>query len=353
MNSGCMVNNSRQSGKLVTIVVPVFNTEERYLKKCFQSLSMVQRGLFEVVIVDDGSPKEYHHWLAGYINEFPFDSRIVWRENGGQNVARFAGADLAVGDYLFFLDSDDYINPRAFEECCNYLMEYEPDILAFNVCKVDPSGHVLEIRDCWTSGCASIGKNELLVQSDGLSRQIYRRETFLNVRSSLVTDVRIGEDMSSATLIAISATRLYATGAVVYQYVQRPSSMLHSPHGRINDIRQAMDEVLERADSTAIEAYHEEIEWLAILHVLYYGGMRLLLNTEYDSRVKTSYFDWMDERFAAWRSNHYLVSRLQQKGNPSFRLIVQGHWFFYYVAFKVKGFICEARARLMPLGTRQ
>lgn len=353
MSNGYTAEKIRQGGKLVTIVIPVFNTEEPYLRNCLRSLSEVPRGLFEVIIVDDGSPDEYHHWMSGLIDGFSLDCRVVWRENGGQNAARLAGIGLARGDYLFFLDSDDYIDPRAFEECCGYLIEHEPDILAFNICKVDSTGQVLDVQDYWKSGCAPTKKDELLLRSDSLCRQMYRRELLLNVRNSLVTDVRIGEDMSSAVLIALSASRIYSTGAMVYWYVQRPSSMLHNPHGHVDDIKRAMDAVLNRADSAALVTYREEIEWLAILHVLYFGGMRSLCNAKYNSEVQAFYFDWMSERFPKWRSNRYLALRLQRKGNPAFRLIVRGHWRFYRVALGVKRLIGNAKSGLTPSGARQ
>ena len=99
--------------KLVSIVVPVYNVEQ-YLAECVDSLTGQTYPELEIILVDDASPDNCPQMCDEYASR---DSRIqvVHKPNGGLSDARNAGMDVATGEYIMFVDSDDYIVPTMVE----------------------------------------------------------------------------------------------------------------------------------------------------------------------------------------------------------------------------------------------
>ena len=94
--------------ELISIVIPVYN-KEPYLADCFDSLRKQTYEDIEVIMVDDGSTDGSAAVCRKYVE---MDSRFhyIYQENGGQNSARQKGAENATGEYLIFVDADDYVS---------------------------------------------------------------------------------------------------------------------------------------------------------------------------------------------------------------------------------------------------
>lgn len=113
-----------------SVVVPVFNVE-RYLGECLDSLLGQSFGDFEAICVNDGSTDSSRQVLAGFAQG---DSRIriIDRANGGLSAARNTGLDAAAGKYVYFLDSDDALEPDALERVHSLMEAERLDYLAFS-----------------------------------------------------------------------------------------------------------------------------------------------------------------------------------------------------------------------------
>ncbi len=103
--------------KKVSVIVPIYNAE-KYLNKCLESIIGQTYKNLEIILVDDGSsdnsPTICDAWAQ-------IDSRIrvIHKKNGGVSSARNAGIDLAQGDYIGFVDADDWIEPNMYEVLIN------------------------------------------------------------------------------------------------------------------------------------------------------------------------------------------------------------------------------------------
>ena len=95
---------------LVSIVITVYNTEEYMLKKCFDSILRQFYKNIELIIVDDGSNQKTAGWLDNYYREHE-DIILIHNQNGGASVARNTGIRIAKGDFITFIDADDWIDP--------------------------------------------------------------------------------------------------------------------------------------------------------------------------------------------------------------------------------------------------
>ena len=115
---------------LVSVVIPVYNVEQ-YLKECIDSVLNQTYSNYEIILVDDGSTDNSGKLCDDYLS---LDSRkkVIHRENGGLSAARNTGMDAATGDYIYFLDSDDYIEPVTLEHLVKTAETENADIVFFD-----------------------------------------------------------------------------------------------------------------------------------------------------------------------------------------------------------------------------
>ncbi len=113
---------------LISIIVPVYNVE-KYIRRCVESLINQSYKNLEIILIDDGSPDNSGAICDEYAER---DSRIkvIHKENGGVSSARNVGLDSASGEYIGFLDSDDFIAPEMYEVLYSNLTENDADISA-------------------------------------------------------------------------------------------------------------------------------------------------------------------------------------------------------------------------------
>lgn len=118
----------------VSIIVPVYNTE-KYLKQCIDSIISQTLKDIEIIIIDDGSAQE----CASFCDELAkSDSRIqvIHKENGGLGFARNSGINAAHGEYIGFVDSDDYIKPMMYETLYTSAVKTDADLAISGICFV-------------------------------------------------------------------------------------------------------------------------------------------------------------------------------------------------------------------------
>lgn len=126
---------SEMNRNLVSIIVPIYNTE-KYLKKCVDSILGQTYNKLEVILVNDGSSDDSLKICRKYESS---DSRIIIidKKNGGLSSARNAGLDVCKGDYITFVDSDDYLEKEAIELLVEAGNQYLADIVSMKLKPVD------------------------------------------------------------------------------------------------------------------------------------------------------------------------------------------------------------------------
>lgn len=126
----------------LSVIVPIYNVEN-YLSCCIDSILAQTYANFELILINDGSPDRCAEIMEQYAEE---DSRIVtiYQENNGVSAARNAGLKIAEGKYVSFIDPDDYIESRFFEELIGLIEEKELDIACCNWCSVSENGEKKE-----------------------------------------------------------------------------------------------------------------------------------------------------------------------------------------------------------------
>ena len=119
----------------VSIVVPVYNTSD-YLNECMDSLVNQTFTDTEIICIDDGSSDNSLEILKEYENKYS-NIRVFSQENSGQSIARNKGIDYSKGKYVYFMDSDDYLELTAIEEMYDIASKNDLDVLMFKLINFD------------------------------------------------------------------------------------------------------------------------------------------------------------------------------------------------------------------------
>lgn len=112
-----------------SVILPVYNVE-MYLKRCLDSLLNQNYHNFEIILVNDGSEDNSLEICKRYSDNYP-NIKVINQKNSGTGVARNKGLEVALGEYIFFCDPDDYISGEFFLDAEKYL-ETSPDVVFFN-----------------------------------------------------------------------------------------------------------------------------------------------------------------------------------------------------------------------------
>ncbi len=120
-----------KQNKKVSVIIPVYNTE-KYLGECIDSVLHQTYNDLEIILVDDGSEDNSGKICDDYAAK---DGRIIviHKKNGGPSSARNAGIRVATGDFLYFIDSDDYIAPNAIELLTDYIIIEKADFVYYDI----------------------------------------------------------------------------------------------------------------------------------------------------------------------------------------------------------------------------
>lgn len=120
--------------KLITIIIPVYNVE-KYLRECIDSVIAQTYKNLEIILVDDGSIDKSGEICDEYSKK---DSRIrvIHKKNGGLSDARNVALDIAKGEYIGFIDSDDYIEKDMFETLYKLAEKYHAEISSISFYKI-------------------------------------------------------------------------------------------------------------------------------------------------------------------------------------------------------------------------
>ncbi len=126
---------------MISVIVPVYNTKA-YLKRCIDSLLQQTYQDMEIILVDDGSTDGSGELCDSYADRHE-SIRVLHKENGGSSSARNLGLDNARGDYIGFVDSDDYVDPDMYERLYAGIREYRVKAAQIGRDEIDPEGNAL------------------------------------------------------------------------------------------------------------------------------------------------------------------------------------------------------------------
>lgn len=222
---------------MLSIIVPIYKIED-YLPQCIESIIAQNYSEFELILVDDGSPDGCPEICDEYAKR---DSRIkvLHKVNGGLVSARKAGLQIAQGEYIGYVDGDDWIESDFYERLMEKAEENNADIVA--------SGFIKDMVDSCTLKrnsleCGYYSKNDIVNRiipkmmfddnsfEPGLFtyvwNKVFKRTVLLEPQMNVPDSISLGEDSACVYPAVLRADSLYITDDCLYHYRQRADSML-------------------------------------------------------------------------------------------------------------------------------
>lgn len=263
------------SESLVTVIVPVFNVE-RYLRRSVGSIIAQTHTALEVLLINDGSTDSSGVLCDSLAAEDP-RIRVVHQSNGGLSMARNAGLAQATGDFLTFVDSDDWLHPEMIETLLTLLIDQQADVgcAAFRRStaegQVDPANTepaFLLVLDPEQALRELIGARH--IQLTVAWAKLYRTQLWSELR---FPQGRLHEDEFTTYRVLAASRRVIITGQQLYFYRKHGDSIMGSRYAARRGI-DASDAFRERADFMAaaglrelsMAAYREAFKKYAQLH---------------------------------------------------------------------------------------
>lgn len=253
---------------LISVIVPVYNVE-KYIRRCVDSILQQTHENLEIILVDDGSVDS-----SGVIcDEFDRSDRrvkVVHKENGGLSSARNAGLDVSTGDYIGFVDGDDYIKPDMYKKLLIGLQDYSGDYSTGGMIEKSMSGGET-VRGCKDEGIIIQNKREAFVDYltdmrynlSSVCCKLFKRELIDTAR---FTEGIIGEDIDFMYRLIERVNRVVCINTPVYYYFHREKSITTS---FITERSFDMIRTSDRMDKFFMER-HTDLMWIATVARLRY-----------------------------------------------------------------------------------
>lgn len=223
--------------ELVSVIVPIYKVES-YLERCINSILMQTYKNLEIILIDDGSPDKCGQICDIYAER---DSRIVviHKDNGGLSDARNVGIKRSKGEYLTFIDSDDWVHETFIEKIINICKAESADLVIaeylktaddkFQIIQNDPRCFVFSSEQAMSK---MFGEHDITFTI--ACGKLYRKSLFANISFPLG---RKHEDQFTTYKLYFEANRIVYTTDILYFYWQRNDSIMSSKY----DLSQRLD----------------------------------------------------------------------------------------------------------------
>ena len=226
----------------LSIIVPIYNVENR-LQTCIESLitqETSELGL-QIILVNDGSTDNSGQIAKYYATKYSDKIKYFEKENGGLSDARNFGLKYAKGDYITFVDSDDYVSKDVYNRLLPYMKE-NYDMVKIQIAKVNEQGEIID-RNTSPNFVEKIGEEafDILYKEDVMTEvawgYIYRKEFFINNNFQFAKGM-YHEDFGLIPLVMLKARKVASSNIGCYNYVHTENSITR---GNNNDFRRAND----------------------------------------------------------------------------------------------------------------
>lgn len=216
-----------QEKALISIIIPVYKVE-KYLEKCIQSVINQTYENLQIILVDDGSPDNCGKICDEYAQK---DHRIevIHKSNGGLSDARNKGLEIAKGEYIGFIDSDDYIESDMYEVLYNLLKQYNADVSICNFYTVSQGKIAIKNAENRIKEYNRIEiLKEVLLDNNIQSyawNKLYKKELFDEIKYPVGKKY---EDIGTTFYLLEKCNKVVVTGKPEYYYINRQDSIVNN-----------------------------------------------------------------------------------------------------------------------------
>lgn len=318
----------------ISVIVPVYNVKS-YLSACLDSILNQNFDSYEIIVVDDGSTDGSGELAEQYASHHIDKIRVLHQENQGLGGARNTGIKAAKGEYVAFIDSDDWIQPNMLSALWKEIQQTSADIAVCGLLCVAETGavvgHVVEAKPQHVPLCFAEHK-DILFCNPSACNKLYRKSLFIDNDIWFPSHVWYEDIRTIPKLYTVSSSIVF-TDQCLYCYLQRSGSIMNNSNvGRNREILDAFDELRSFYYNCGLwNSFQNELSYLAISHLYIAASVRIIrsqgsimrallqeieqyMQKTFPDFIQNPYLDQMDRNqklvFVLLKSKYYLLIRL-------------------------------------------
>ena len=272
----------------VSVVLPIYNVE-KYLKKSVQSVQNQTYRNLEIILVDDGS-KDSSGRICDELSKEDSRIQVVHKNNGGLASARNSGYEVATGEYVMYIDSDDCVKEDTVKKCVDAIERDKSDVVIFGYEKVSEDGNILEVCS-WDNKIYSHNEmtehlyRAICEMSFGYAWNKLYRKSILD-KSGVLGDAKVidREDLIYNMELLKYWNKITYIDYVGYEYLQRSTSLLHNSNlARLNGV----EYFVERVHDIDVGEAQGKVFNMVVLHYLADAIIKnIIWNAELNAKEK-------------------------------------------------------------------
>lgn len=292
----------------VSVIVPIYNVEE-YLERCIDSLINQTLSDIEIILVNDGSPDNSQAIIDKYVEKYPDKVIGLMKENGGLSDARNYGISYARGEFIGFVDSDDYTDVTMYEKLYNKAIESDSDIVTCGYYGIDES--IENYRYFQKGNMIQFGKSladnpKLLYTNAPYAwNKIYKRE-LCEKTGILFPKGMIYEDIATIYPLMMYAKRISKVDEALYYYILKREGAITATFSpkimQMYDALARMNDLYIKAGR--FEEFKEVLGFINLKHtILRFRDFTLYNDHKLQREMVKRGFTQLHKYFPDWRKN--------------------------------------------------
>lgn len=300
----------------LSIVVAVYNLE-KYLPRCLESLVNQTLENIEILCIDDGSTDSAPKIIDEYEKKYPNLIKSFHKENGGEFSTRNYGLDRAKGEYVTFVDTDDWVENDWAEKLYNAAKQNNADMAVCGFERIDLETNKVVATNMTNFGTTTkpIVSNDdyVLFINPAPWNKVYKREKINDLR---FWPLRGFNDTLFLANCFLRFDKIAFIPDVLYHYYLRYDSQIHTIN--LQDVENMKKYLLELKDVYIKENKYEEMKYLLDTFAFLHLGISIMYRASYDKSVNTKEtlketINYLDKNFTTWRKSPFLKFRYSLK----------------------------------------
>lgn len=293
----------------LSIVAAVYNLE-KYLPRCLDALVNQTMQDIEILCVDDGSTDSAPQIIEDYQKKYPDKIKVFHKENGGEFTTRNYGLERAQGEYVTFVDTDDYVEPNWAEKLYNAAKENDADLAVCGFERIDLATNKVVATNMTNFGntVKEIDPKDdyLLFINPAPWNKVYKREKIKDLR---FLPFRGFNDTMFLASCYTRINKIAFVPDVLYHYFLRYDSQIHTVNEQ--DVKNLKKYLLEVKDLYIKSGKYEEMKYILDTFAFLHLGTSVMYRVSYDESVNMKQMlkdtiKYLNENFSNWRKSPFL-----------------------------------------------
>ena len=294
----------------LSVVVLVYNLE-KYLPRCLDALVNQTLKEIEILCVDDGSTDSAPQIIEEYQKKYPKKIKVFHKENGGEFTSRNYGLERAIGEYITFVDTDDYVEKDWAEKLYNAAKQNDADMAVCGFERIDLQTNKVVAKNMTQFGnkVKYINPNDdfMIFINPAPWNKIYKRELIKDFR---FLPFRGFNDTMFLITSYIKINKIAFVPDVLYHYYLRYDSQIHTINKQ--DVDNLKKYLLEVKDTYISYGKYEEYKYILDLMAFIHLGISVMYRASYDKTIDIKSMlketiNYLDENFPTWRKSPFLT----------------------------------------------